>query len=130
MVVADTSFLIDVLAGRATAREKLDDLLERQQPVWIPAPALHELYYGARLHRKSAAERKRVEELERAMPPISFDAAAGKLAGILEAELELEGKRPGRVDIQIAAIALVRGEAVVTGEKRFPGPKGLPVERY
>lgn len=130
VVVADTSFLIDVLTGDVKAKAKLEEFVTRQEPVWIPSPALHELYYGARLHRRHEQELRRIEGLERAVPPLAFDAAAARRGGILEARLELVGKRPSRADVQIAAIALVRGESVVSRDRAFASFDDLEVERY
>lgn len=130
MVVADTTFLIDVLAGDDMARSKLEGLAATLEPLWIPAPALQELYYGATLHRRAAEERERVEDLESKVPVLPLDARAAKLAGILEGELEAQGRRPSRADVQIAAIALARQEAVLTRDTRFPSPEGLRLVVY
>ncbi|MFA5861760.1 MAG: PIN domain-containing protein [Candidatus Thermoplasmatota archaeon] len=89
MVVADTTFVIDVLAGDEGALRKLDELVGRSEALWLPAVALHELEYGAALHRNPKRERERIREVESAMPVVPFDAAQARLAGEMEAELEL-----------------------------------------
>lgn len=130
MPVADTSFVLDVLAGVAGARAKLDELVEDQRPLWLSAPTLHELYYGAGLYVEPERERRRLAAVERALPVLPFTGACARLAGTLEAERERAGETVNRDDIQIAAVALVHGEPVVSADKRFPRVDGLEVERY
>lgn len=130
MAVADTTFVIDVLSGDAGALRKLDELVARNEALWLSAVSLHELEYGAGLHREPAKERARIREIESAMPVVPFDAAQARIAGEMEAELEGAGKRPGRVDVQIAALGRVRGEPVLTRDRRFPSGAGVRVESY
>lgn len=91
---------------------------------------MHELYFGAGLYARPERERGRVDELAQALPWLPFDGTAAKLAGTLEAQALRQGRRPDRADIQIAAIALARGDSVLTRDRRFPAPQGLSVERY
>lgn len=130
MVVADTAFLIDVLVGEPEALDTLDGFVASREPVWIPAPTLHELYYGAGLHHDPEEEEERIAELEDAMPPLPFTPEAARRAGTLEARLERDGERPNRVDVQIAAVALEEGEPVVTRDQGFPAPRELDLETY
>jgi predicted nucleic acid-binding protein len=130
MAVADTSFVIDVLAGDEGALRKLDELVGRNEALWMPAVVLHELEYGAGLTRNAKRERDRIRAVEGAMPVVPFDAAQARVAGELEAQLELAGKRPGRVDIQVAALGRLRAEPVLTRDRRFPRVAGVNVESY
>lgn len=130
MAIADTTFVIDVLSGDAQALAKLDELVGRNEALWMPAVVLHELEYGASLHRQADRERARIRDVEGAMPVVAFDAAQARTAGAFEAELEIAGKRPGRVDVQVAALARLRGEPVLTRDVRFPKLDGVRVERY
>lgn len=129
-MIADTSFLIDVLNAEPRAVGQLRELAAREEPLWIPATALQELYVGTRLCERPEQERARVENLERSLPVLAFDAASARIAGTLEGDLARRGKRPPVADAQIAATALRRGEAVLTRDKRFPKIEGLVVERY
>lgn len=130
MALADTTFLIDLLADEPDAVAKLDQLIETGEPLWTPTITLHELYYGARLHEQHERETDRIQELEAALPPVDFTAKAARLSGKNEARMEKEGHPPGRADVQIAGIALSRGEAVVTRDARFADIQGLLVEGY
>lgn len=130
MVLADTAFFIDLLVEEDEAVAKLDQLIEIGEPIWIPSIALHELYYGAHLHAEAERERDRIRELERAIPPVPFDAEAARAAGRIEATEEQAGRAPGRADVQIAATALSRGEPVLTRDAWFETVDGLRVETY
>ncbi len=130
MAVADTTFLIDLLADDEGATSKLDELITTGEPLWTPSIALHELYYGARLHARHERETQRIQELEAALPPMPFTAKAAHLSGQHEAAMERDGNPPGRADIQIAGIALARGDPVVTRDARFTDVEGLQVDPY
>lgn len=130
MAIADSAFVVDVLLRDPGALAKLDEIVARNEPLWMPAVVLHELEYGASLHRDAERERQRIRDVEGAMPVVSFDAAQARKAGEIEAALELAGKRPGRVDVQIAALARLRGEVVLTRDRRFPKVEGVRVEGY
>jgi hypothetical protein len=130
VAVADTSFVIDVLSGDEGALRKLDELVGRREALWMPAVVLHELEYGAALHRDAKRERARIRQVEGAMPVVPFDAPQARLAGEMEAELEKAGKRPGRVDVQIAALGRLRAEPVLTRDRRFPKLHGVRTEAY
>lgn len=130
MALADTSFFIDLLNGEPGAKEKLDELIELGEPLWVPAIALHELYYGAYLHANAEEEEQRIRELERALPPVGFSPGAARIAGDLEARQERRGDRTGRADLQIAAIALHRSEPLIARDGDYDGIDGLRVEEY
>lgn len=130
VAIADTTFLIDLLLGDDGAVDRLDRMIEIGEPLWIPSIALHELYYGAHLHAEADRETARIREMERALPPVGFPAEAARIAGRVEASMAGDGNRPGRADVQIAATALARGDAVVSRDERFGEIDGLRVESY
>lgn len=130
MTLADTAFFIDLMLDDEGAVAMLDHLIEIGEPLWVPAITLHELYYGANLHENVDSEVARVRRIERAIPPVAFTAEAARIAGRVEAEMERAGQRPGRADVQIAAMGLARGEAVLTRDARFDAVDGLQVRAY
>lgn len=130
MALADTSFLVDLLAGDEGALAKLDQLIQIGEPLWVPAIALHELYDGAGLHQEAEREVERIRKLEGALPPVAFTADAARSAGRIEAAMEQEGRRPSRADVQIAATAIARGEPLVTADHGFEEIEGLQLEAY
>ncbi len=130
MAVADTSFLIDLMREDPQAVAKLESYTERSVSLWIPAPALHELYYGARRHPEHEREIARIETLEHAVPALPLGPQDARRAGILEAELEADGVPLGIEDVRIAAIALGRGQPVVTRDGGYDRIEGLQVDAY
>ena len=82
------------------------------------AITLGELVYGVQ-KRGSPQLAERVHELIASAGPIlPFDENAARRYGTLRAELESSGRPVAEPDLRIAAIALVRGATLVTGNVR------------
>jgi len=84
----------------------------------LPAPAWHELVYGAeRLpegKRRIYVMRYLMEVVRPSMPIIPYDHEAARWHGVARAALEAEGRAQPFVDGQIAAIASTRALILVT----------------
>lgn len=93
---------------------------------------LGELLYGAHRSSRTEALLQRIEEtLVAELPVLPFDAAAARRYGELRAELERRGTPIGDADTRVAAIALSRGLAVMTGnERHFRQVPDLEVENW
>jgi tRNA(fMet)-specific endonuclease VapC len=94
---------------------------------------LGELVYGAhRLRDRTAALLERIEDtLLPNLPVLPFDTSAARRYGQLRAEMERKGTPIGDADMHIAAIALVHGLKVVTGnERHFRRVPALVVENW
>ncbi len=108
--------------------------LARVQPEdqFTSSVTLGELLYGAHRSSRTEALLQRIEEtLVAELPVLPFDAAAARRYGALRAELERRGTRIGDADTRVAAIALSRGLAVVTGnERHFRQVPDLAVENW
>lgn len=80
---------------------------------------LGELVFGARRHPGGAADLTRgIESVVRGMTVLPFDTRAATFYGSVRANLEARGLPIGHADTQIAAIALSRDLALVTGNVR------------
>ena len=92
---------------------------------------LGELVFGAS-KKGSVPLRQQIERLVLAnIPVLPFDRYAAVRYGEIRADLERQGRVIGDADIRIAAIALVHGLIVVTGNIRhFAQVSGLPVENW
>ncbi len=132
MYLADTDTLSYILRGRSPV------LTSR----WIRTPrgqrhttsiTLGELVYGAR-RRWGWGERVLqilAETLLSELPILPFDESAAHRYGELRAYLERLGTPIGDSDTRIAAIALVHGLTVITGNIRhFERVPGLSVENW
>ena len=126
MICIDTNVAIAVLNGRPP--QVVDRLVEAlaRGPIALPAPSLHELWYGA---AKSARIVENIDRIERFLSAeivvLSFDAEDAREAGFIRAHLRQLGIPIGNYDVLIAAQALRRGLTLVTanvGEfERVPG---------
>ena len=126
MICIDTNVAIAALNGRPSqVVDRLAEALTRGT-VALPAPALHELWYGA---AKSARVADNVERINRFLSAdiviLPFDADDAREAGFIRAHLKPLGIPIGNYDVLIAAQALRRGMTLVTanvGEfQRVPG---------
>ena len=127
MAVLDSSFLIDVLRNRHGAVRLLAEL-EQRESLFVPSLAVMGLWEGVLRGRFPATERRRVEELFAAASILDFDARAAKRAAELAVELTHLPLEPE--DVMIAAIALVRGEKLVTRDAHYARVPGLVVVKY
>jgi tRNA(fMet)-specific endonuclease VapC len=89
-----------------------------------------ELLYGAR-RRGSGEMLQRIYALLDQLPILPFDDAAADRYGTIKADLERVGMPLDEPDLRIAAIALVNGLTLVTGnERHFRRIPGLTVENW
>lgn len=131
MVVADTSFLVDVLRGQREALDLLDELEGAREPIQVPAVALFELHRGLAHSRVPDKERRNIEEVVASKPFLPLDQEASVEGGRIDGELEARGGPIDPEDSMIAATAKTRGEAVVTGnEAHFGRIEGLELLAY
>ncbi len=130
-MLLDTSFLIDLLDGRPDAVEMTADIDRSGEVLRIPSPALFELWTGARTAVRADSETARIEALLGSYEVASFTAEDARAAGELQASLARAGKPLGTVDVQIAGMALVRSETLVTGDRKLARiGRGLRVRSY
>jgi tRNA(fMet)-specific endonuclease VapC len=129
VICIDTNVAIAALNGRPPqVIERLADALARG-PVALPAPSLHELWYGA---AKSARVAENVDRIERFLSAeivvLPFDAEDAREAGFIRAHLKPLGIPIGNYDVLIAAQALRRKMTLVTANAReFARVPGLLV---
>jgi len=90
-----------------------------------------ELRYGCLRSARPAANRVAVDALLAPFPSLPFDDAAAEHAATVGRNLELLGSAIGPYDLQIAAIALANGCALVThNQAEFSRVPGLPLEDW
>ena len=126
MICIDTNVAIAALNGRPPqVVERLAEALVRG-PVALPAPSLHELWYGAAKSARVADSVDRIEKfLSAEIVVLPFDADDAREAGFIRAHLKSQGIPIGNYDVLIAAQALRRGLTLVTADvgefERVPG---------
>ena len=111
----DTDILSEILKGKDQAvSANAASYLAQHGELTISAVAVAEIVYGFRRMRRE----DRVAQFERSVETaevLPFDDAAARLAGRINADLELQGRVIGLPDVMVAAIALQSGLPIVTG---------------
>jgi len=129
MICIDTNVAIATLNRRpAVVAERLGEAI-RFQKVALPAPALHELWYGAANSQRVQENISRIETfLELPIEVLPFDAEDAREAGFIRAALRKLGAPIGNYDVLIAAQARRRSLPLVTANVReFARVPGLIV---
>jgi predicted nucleic acid-binding protein len=130
-MLADTTFLIDVMMGESKAVVMAKSLSEASVPLLVGAPSVFELYVGVGLSSKSSEEKRKVEEALEFLTQLSLDQGAVRRAGTIYAQKSKEGKKIEPEDAMIAGIAVENGQPVLTRNiKDFSGIPDLKVETY
>ena len=114
-VLLDTDILSEILKGKNPAvATKASAYLTEHGHFTTSAVTVAEIVYG--LSRVGREDRVALFEASLANAEVlPFDDEAARLAGRINADLERAGRTIGLPDVMIAAIAIRRGLAVVTG---------------
>lgn len=115
MIVADTSVLIDYLNRREPHFGRIRELLERRR-VATTVITRYELLVGSR-----ASTEEPIRNLLAALPCRTLDVAAADRAGEIGNALDRSGRRIGPADTLIAAVVLVNGDSLLTGNREHFG---------
>jgi len=130
-VLADTSFLIDLMQGDELTKTKAEKLVSDSIPIMVGTPTVFELYVGVGLAIKNAEEREKVLEVLRALTQLPLDAPSASRAGMVYAQRTRDGAKIDAEDAMIAGIALENQQTLLTrNAKHFAGIPGLKVEHY
>lgn len=130
-MIADTSFLIDLMQDDGAAKDKAEKLVAESVPIMVGTPTVFELYVGVGLAIKSSEEREKVFEVLRSLTQLPLDAPSATTAGMIYAQKTKEGTKIDAEDAMIAGIALENQQAMLTKNiKHFAGIPGLKVEGY
>ena len=130
-MLADTTFLIDVMKGEERALAKARELEAASTPMIVGTPTVFELYVGVGLSVKSAEERENVLEVLRSLTQLPLDQQSASRGGLIYAQRSREGVEMDPEDAMLAGIAVENHETVLTRNKRhFSGIHDLKIESY
>lgn len=124
-MILETSFVVDLLRGDPRALAKARELDGRGEAVYLPAPALFELWEGVARSARVRRSRDLLEDFIKAQDLLPFAPEDAREAGFLSGNLKKEGRPMGTVDIQLAGMAKARGETLLTGDRDFSALSGL-----
>ena len=111
----DTNTIIYAQYVGGRVRERLDDASKRGRVV-TSVLVIAELFYGAAKSSRPEANRRKVEEIARALDimPVSIDSAAR--FGVLKQRLVSRGRVKADIDLHIAAAAIEARATLVTND--------------
>jgi len=119
--VLDTDHCIEILRNRLDVTQHV----AADEPLYVTAIGVSELYYGAHKSARPAQHLAALESLLRAVSVLPFDEHAAAHYGALKADLERQGQVIGELDLQIAAVTLAYGLTLITHNQahfvRIPG---------
>ena len=129
-MIADTTFIIDILKGKKEAAEKTQELLNRNEPIKATTISVFEIWQGTKDIRNES-EKEKIEKLLSSIGLIAFDIESAKKAGNIHADLKSKGELIESADSMIAGIVLNHNETLLTrNKKHFEKIKGLKIESY
>ncbi|WP_254546395.1 PIN domain-containing protein [Halomarina pelagica] len=130
-MLLDTDFIIDVMIDHAGATATLDALEADERVLFVPTPALFELYHSISRVNVPDGRRAAIEAVLESYPTVPADATVMRKAGRIHGDLAAGGDEIGPMDAIIGAMGVVRSEPVLTANgKHFERIPGLTVETY
>jgi predicted nucleic acid-binding protein len=130
-LLADTTFVIDIMRNDANAIGRAKDLESASVSILVGTPTIFELYIGVGLSVRSGEEREKVLSILRSLPHLSLDSASASRAGIIYAERVKEKRKIDPEDAMLAGIAIENNEPLLTRNRRdFAGIPELKLETY
>jgi tRNA(fMet)-specific endonuclease VapC len=130
-MLADTTFLIDLMVHKAPAVDKAKELEEKGITILVGAPSIFELYVGAAQSKKSEEERLKIVSTVASLPQLTLDYESAKAAGEIFVNKTRAGATIDAEDAMLAGIARVQGQPIITRNVRhFSKIDGVVVESY
>jgi len=136
LLAADSSFLIDLLAGKDEAVSKMREIESESSSLAVPSVVVYELLVLSGPERRSKKAQKAVNTVETLVSRIGvvwpLDRAAAKLAADIQRNSFSKGRPLSVRDLFLAATALTNGcgTVVTRNERDFSAIEGLRVETY
>lgn len=122
--LVDTNVVIALFAGEPTVIEHL----QQRSAVFLCAPVLGELRYGAQASARVESNLARLDEFARAMMVLPCDTGTAKWYASVKFELRKKGRPIPENDVWIAAIARQHDLTLITRDGHFREIEGLDVE--
>lgn len=128
MKLLDTDTCIALLRGEGHVISRRRATSDEVVTTWITAA---ELYYGAAKSKAPENNRATVAAFLATLRILGLDELSVRIFGEAKALLERQGKRLADADLFIGAIAVSRGAAVVTGNRRhYERIPGVTIEDW
>jgi tRNA(fMet)-specific endonuclease VapC len=129
--MADTTVLVDLLRGTEAAQAVVRRLESEGVLLWIPTPAVFELWEGVERADRPDGEARRIEAVLGDYTVLAFERRHAARAGRVSGALLRRGTMLDPLDAQIAGMALEERVPVLTRNARhFDRVPGLKVATY
>jgi predicted nucleic acid-binding protein len=130
-MIADTSFLIDIMKSNKEAIKKAENIGKNGSTIAVTSISIFELFVGVALTIKQEQERNRINRILGGLSIISFDEDSAREAGRIYAQKRKSGSIMEPEDSMIAGVCLRRNETIITRNiKHFKDIEGLRIESY
>ncbi len=130
-MIADTSFLIDIMRGDGLAIHKETTMEKDEVQVFLTTVSIFELHVGFNLSTKQIQESEKIERVLGNLIVLPLDFVSAKEAGEIYADKKRRGSPIDPEDAMIAGICRAHGEPILTRNvNHFSGIDGLKVESY
>ena len=131
-LLADTTFLIDLMVGDEAALKKAKEIEAKSTPLTVSSPTVFELHVSLSLSSKAEEEENaKIMAVLKSLPFLSLDYESSKAGGIIYGDKKRAGKTMDPEDAMIAGIAKVNSKKILTRNiKHFQGIEGVSVEPY
>lgn len=111
----DTNTIIYAQYVGGRVRERLDEVSQRGRVV-TSVLVIAELFYGAAKSARPEANRRKVEEVIRAVEVVPITIGSAARFGALKQDLGTRGRVKADIDLHIAATAIEEGATLVTND--------------
>jgi len=111
----DTNTIIYAQYVGGRVRERLDEVSQRGRVV-TSVVVIAELFYGAAKSARPEANRRKVEEVIRAVEVVPITIRSAARFGALKQDLGTRGRVKADIDLHIAATAIEEGATLVTND--------------
>ena len=130
-MIADTSFLIDLMRRKETALEKLKTIERNNESQYSTSPSVFELAVGIYLSKIPEKEKEKVNSVLQRFSVLNLGLGEAVIGGSILGELYSRGMPIDPIDAQIAGIARCIKQPIVTRDtEHFERIPNLKVETY
>lgn len=130
-MIADTSFIIDIMKSNKEAIEKAEEIEKSGSSIAVTSISIFELFVGIGLSIKQDRERYKIARVLNGLSIISFDEDSAREAGRIFAQKRRNGSTIDPEDSMIAGICAKRNEILITRNlKHFSDIENVKIESY
>ena len=123
-MIADTCFIIDLMRKQMNAIDKLVQIEKNNESQYLTSPTVFELAVGVAMSSMPEDQKQKIIEIIKGFSVLSLTFEEAWRAGLVLGHLYIQSQPVDPIDAQIAGIALVKNQHLVTKNvdhfNRFP----------